>query len=164
MGFRPKLPYLYSTLVLVLHLYLYYTLLIPHTYASYIRHWCIFFYSRNTIQSVLLVPTWYFTWYQSYLLVPTVFYPYGIFKSNLYLPRCSFFRCVQLLWLHTAAVKTLRYSQATVRSRINTVRPLSSSNYCHRAKLRSRDLLNLIKSQDFIKLPSWVWEGVLEIY
>ena len=26
------------------------------------------------------------------------------------------------------------------------------------------DLFNLIKSQDFIKLPSWVWEGVLEIY
>ena len=24
------------------HLYLYYTLLVPHTYASYIRHWCIF--------------------------------------------------------------------------------------------------------------------------
>ena len=24
------------------YLYLYYTLLVPHTYASYIRHWCIF--------------------------------------------------------------------------------------------------------------------------
>ena len=65
-----------------------------------------------------------------------------------------FFRCVHLLWLPTAAVKTLRYSQATVRSRINTARPLLSSNYRHRAKLHSRDLLNLIKSQDFIKLPS----------
>ena len=40
--------------------------------------------------------------------------------------------------------KTLRYSQATVRSRINTARPLPSSNYRHRAKLHSRDLLNLI--------------------
>ena len=32
------------------------------------------------------------------------------------------------------------------------------------AALHSRNLLNLIKSQDFIKLPSWVWKGVLEIY
>ena len=45
-------------------------------------------------------------------------------------------------------------SHATVRSRINTARPLPSLNYRHRAKLHSRDLLNLIKSQDFIKLPS----------
>ena len=44
-GFRP------NCLTCIAHLYLYYTLLVPHTYASYIRHWCIFFYSRNTIQS-----------------------------------------------------------------------------------------------------------------
>ena len=30
------------------------------------------------------------TWYQSYLLVVMVFCPYGIFKSNLCLPRCFF--------------------------------------------------------------------------
>ena len=36
MGFRPN----YFTCIA--HLYLYYTLLVPHTYASYIRHWCIF--------------------------------------------------------------------------------------------------------------------------
>ena len=72
-----------------------------------------------------------------------VFCPCGIFKSNLCLPR-YFFRCVHLLWLHTAAIKTLRYSQTTVRSRINTARPVPSSNYRHRAKLHSRDLLNLI--------------------
>ena len=65
-----------------------------------------------------------------------VFCLYGIFKSNLCLPRC-FFRCVHLLWLPTTAVKILRYSQATVRSHINTARPLPSSNYRHRAKLRS---------------------------
>ena len=91
-----------------------------------------------------------------------VFCPCGIFKSNL--SSSVFFRCVHLLWFPTTAVKTLRYSHATVRSRTNTARPLPSSNYRHRAKLHSRDLLNLIKSQDFIKLPSWVWEGVLEIY
>ena len=44
-GFRP------NCLTCIAHLYLYYTLLVPHTYASYIRHRCIFFYSRNTIQS-----------------------------------------------------------------------------------------------------------------
>ena len=93
------------------------------------------------------------TWYQSHLPVAMVFCLYGIFKSNLCLPWC-FFCCIHLFWLPTVAVKTLRYSQATVRSRINTTRPLPSSNYCHRAKLHSRDLLNLIKSQDFIKLPS----------
>ena len=38
MGFRPK------CFTCIAHLYLYYTLLVPHTYASYIRHWCIFFY------------------------------------------------------------------------------------------------------------------------
>ena len=65
-----------------------------------------------------------------------------------------FFRCVHLLWLPTAAVKTLQYGHATVRSRINTTRPLPFSNYRKRAKLHLRDLLNLIKSQDFIKLPS----------
>ena len=69
-----------------------------------------------------------------------------------------------LLWLPTTAVKTLRYSHVTVRSHINTARLLPSSNYCHKVKLHSRDLLNLIKSQSFIKLLSWVWEGVLEIY
>ena len=45
MGFRP------NCFTCIAHLYLYYTLLVPHTYASYIRHWCIFFHSRNTIQS-----------------------------------------------------------------------------------------------------------------
>ena len=42
MGFRPD----YFTCIA--HLYLCYTLLVPHTYASYIRHWCIF--SHNEIQ------------------------------------------------------------------------------------------------------------------
>ena len=45
MGFRP------NCLTCIAHLYLYSTLLVPHTYTSYIRHWCIFFYSRNAIQS-----------------------------------------------------------------------------------------------------------------
>ena len=47
MGFTPNC----LTCICIAHLYLYYTLLVPHTYTSYIRHWCIFFYSRNTIQS-----------------------------------------------------------------------------------------------------------------
>ena len=47
MGFRPNC----FTCIVHLYLYLYYTLLVPHTYASYIRYWCIFFHSRNTIQS-----------------------------------------------------------------------------------------------------------------
>ena len=38
MGFRPS----YFTCIAHLYLYLYYTLLVPHTYAFYIRHWCIF--------------------------------------------------------------------------------------------------------------------------
>ena len=153
MGFRP------NCFTCIAHSYLYYTLLVPHTYASYIRHWCIFFHYEIQYKNPLV----FLTWYQSHLLVAMVFCLYDIFKSNLCLPQC-FFHCVHLLWLSTAAVKTLRYSHATVRSRINTARPLPSSNYRHRAKLHSRDLLNLIKSQDFIKLPSWVWEGVLEIY
>ena len=74
-----------------------------------------------------------------------------------------FLRYIHLLWLPTAVVKTLRYNYATVRSRINTVRPLPL-NHRHIAKLHLRDLLNLIKSQGFIKLPSWVREGLLEIY
>ena len=36
MGFRS------SYFTCIAHLYLYYTLLVLHTYASYIRHWCIF--------------------------------------------------------------------------------------------------------------------------
>ena len=46
------------------------------------------------------------------------------------------------------------YSHATVRNHINTARSLHSSNHYHRTKLHSRDLLNLIKSQGFINLPS----------
>ena len=81
-----------------------------------------------------------------------VFCLYSIFKSNLCLPRC-FFAAFIFFGFLLVAVKTLQYSQATISSRINTARPLPSSNYRHRAKLYSRDLLNLIKSQDFIKLP-----------
>ena len=153
MGFRPH------CFTCKAHLYLYSILFVPHTYTSYIRHWYIFFHWE--IQYNLPI---FLTWYQNYFLVAMIFCSYGIFKSNLYLPRCFFFCCVHLLWLLTVAVKTLRYSQATVRSRINTARPLPFLNYRHRAKLHSRDLLNLIKSQDFIKFSSWVWEGVLEIY
>ena len=47
-GFRPFRPNYFTCTA---HLYLYCTLLVPHTYASYIRHWCIFFSLRNTIQS-----------------------------------------------------------------------------------------------------------------
>ena len=36
MSFRP------NCFTCIIHLYLYYTLLVSHTYASYIRHWCIF--------------------------------------------------------------------------------------------------------------------------
>ena len=91
--------------------------------------------------------------HQSHLPVTMVFCLYGIFKSNLVFLGV-FFRCVHLLWLPTIAVKTLRYSHAIIRSRINITRPLPSSNYHHRAKFHSRDLLNLIKFQDFIKFPS----------
>ena len=38
MGFRP------NCFTCIAHLYLYYILFVPHTYASYIRHWCIFFH------------------------------------------------------------------------------------------------------------------------
>ena len=129
--------------LLVLHTYLYYTLYLlykgTHVY--------------SIIGEIQYTYSVCLTWYQSYLLVVMVFCPCGIFKSNFCLPRC-FFRCIHLLWLPTAAVKTLWCSHATVRSRINTARPLPFSNYRHRAKLHSRDLLNFIKSQDFIKLPS----------
>ena len=39
MGFRPFRPNYFTCTA---HLYLYCTFLVPHTYASYIRHWCIF--------------------------------------------------------------------------------------------------------------------------
>ena len=135
---------MYSTLVLVLH-------------STCTAHICLLYKGSDVyslIHEIQYTLTVFLTWYQSHLLVAMVFCPYGIFKSNLCLPRCFFFPRVHLLWLPIAAVKTLRYSHATVRSRINTARPLPSSNYCHRAKLHSRDLLNLIKSQYFIKLPS----------
>ena len=45
----------------ILYLYLYYTLLVPHTYASYIRHWYIFFHQE--IQDNFSV---FLTWYQSH--------------------------------------------------------------------------------------------------
>ena len=55
MGFRP------SYFTCIAHLYLYYTLLVPHTYASYIRAWCIF--SHYEIQYNLSV---FLIWYQSH--------------------------------------------------------------------------------------------------
>ena len=55
MNFKPN----YFTCIA--HLYLYYTLLVPHTYASYIRHWCIFFHWE--IQYNFPV---FLTWYQSH--------------------------------------------------------------------------------------------------
>ena len=60
MGFRPS----YSTCIA--HLYLYYTLLIPHTHASYIRHWCIFShyeiqYKSSNISNMVSEPLlWHF--------------------------------------------------------------------------------------------------------
>ena len=92
-----------------------------------------------------------------------VFCLYGIFKSNICLPRC-FFRCVHLLWLPTAAVKTLRYSQATVKSRINTAKPLLSSNYRHRTKPHSRNLfLFIINLQICASEPSNLIEGFISL-
>ena len=55
MGFRP------NCFTCIAHLYLYYTLLVPHTYASYIRHWCTFFHEE--IQYNLPV---FLTWYQNH--------------------------------------------------------------------------------------------------
>ena len=55
MGFRP------NYFICIAHLYLYYTLLVLHTYASYIRYWCIFFHYE--IQYNLLV---FLTWYHSH--------------------------------------------------------------------------------------------------
>ena len=55
MGFRP------NCFTCIAYLYLYYTLLVPHTYASYIRYWCIFFHYE--IQNNLSV---FLTWYQSH--------------------------------------------------------------------------------------------------
>ena len=60
MGFRPN----YFTCIA--HLYLYYTLLVLHTYASYIRHWCIFSYyeiqyKSSSISNMVLEPLlWHF--------------------------------------------------------------------------------------------------------
>ena len=81
MGFRP------NCFTCIAHSYLYYTLLVPHTYASYIRHCCIFFHYEIQYKNPLV----FLTWYQSHLLVAMVFYLYDIFKSNLCLPRCFFF-------------------------------------------------------------------------
>ena len=55
MGFRP------SYFTCIAHLYLYYTLLVPHTYASCIRHWCIFShyeiqYKSSSISNMVLEP------------------------------------------------------------------------------------------------------------
>ena len=60
MGFRLN----YFTCIA--HLYLYYTLLVPHTYASYIRHWCIFShyeiqYKSSSISNMVSEPSlWLF--------------------------------------------------------------------------------------------------------
>ena len=61
------------------------------------------------------------------------------------------------LAFHYCRQHFLVYSHATIKNHINTARPLPSSNHYHRAKLHSRDLLILIKSQGFINLPSWIW-------
>ena len=45
----------------IAYLYLYYTFLIPHTYAFYIRHWCIFFHWEIQYNLPLFL-----TWYQSH--------------------------------------------------------------------------------------------------
>ena len=55
MGFRS------SYFTCIAHLYLYYTLLVPHTYASYIKHWCIFShyeiqYKSSSISNMVLEP------------------------------------------------------------------------------------------------------------
>ena len=64
MGFRPFRPNYFTCTA---HLYLYCTLLVTHTYASYIRHWCIF--SHEEIQYNLLV---FLTCYQSHCSNPLV--------------------------------------------------------------------------------------------
>ena len=60
MGFRP------SYFTCIAQLYLYYTLLVPYTYASYIRYWCIFFhykiqYKSSSISNMVSEPSlWIF--------------------------------------------------------------------------------------------------------
>ena len=60
MGFRP------SYFTCIAHLYLYYSLLVPHTYASYISHWCIFShyeiqYKSSSISNMVSEPLlWHF--------------------------------------------------------------------------------------------------------
>ena len=101
--------------------------------------WCI---NANILHGIRAIFLW--SWFSVL----------AVYLRAIFIFLSVFFRCVHLLWLPTVAIKTLRYSQAIIRSRINTTRPLPSSNYRHRAKLHSRDLFNLIKSQDFIKFPS----------
>ena len=63
MGFRPFRPNYFTCTT---HLYLYCTLLVPHTYVSYIRHWCIFShyeiqYKSSSISNMVSEPSlWLF--------------------------------------------------------------------------------------------------------
>ena len=66
MSFRP------NCFTCIAHSYLYYTLLVPHTYASYIRHWCIFFYYEIQYKSSSISNMVFLTWYQSHCSNPLV--------------------------------------------------------------------------------------------
>ena len=88
----------------------------------------------------------------------------AVYLKAIFIFLVFFFHCVHLLWLPTAAVKTLRYSQATVKSRINTAKPLLSSNYRHRTKPHSRNLfLFIINLQICASEPSNLIEGFISL-
>ena len=77
---------------------------------------------------------------------------YGVFKNNFYPLWCffvafTFFNFTLLLSKLSGIVMLPLKVASTLQN------PLPFSNHHHRAKLHSRDLLNLIKSQDFIKFP-----------
>ena len=71
---------MYSTLVLVLH-------------STCTAHICLLYKGSDVysfIQEIQYNLPVFLTWYQSHFLVVMVFCLYGIFKSNLCLPRCFF--------------------------------------------------------------------------
>ena len=136
------------TRLLVYHTFLYFTL-------TCIALICLIYNGTRVysfiLKNTILLHSVFLTWYQSHFLMAIVFCPYGIFKSNLCLSRCFSLRSSFLASYccrQNSSVQSSHHQKSHQHCKTIAFLKLPSQSQT------SRDLLNLIKSQDFIKLPS----------
>ena len=168
MSFRPN----YFTCIA--HLYLYYTLLVPYTYASYIRHWCIFFhreiqYKTSSISNMVSKPLlWLFLSSLVFISVTPFFFniasaitttaaTFRRWTSDVIQPSSLSFG------LAAAVVREFHTAQTTApRITVTNIAPITVLKVPQRssyADLQNRESLNAVKDRTHPHTPLKVLYG-----